>query len=686
MEFESKLLSQSVIVIDNFRYECLLGKDFLIANKMAVDNGKMTLKFPDGFEVPFTSTQNQTATLISDLRISPKTTVTKQTSIKNADSDLPLITDGGFLASNKLFVPKIVTKVRNRSNRVTLQVTNITDQSVFIKAGTKIADLKPFREFSRATPTFFFDNNKVNINKVEVKMPTSVITEEDLAISHLSAEQKAELVETINDVGLTAEPVLGKVTEETLNALGGSKYFITLDLQSGYWQVPLDEKSKEITAFSTMKGHFEFNVLPFGLSNAALTFQRLMDYVLSSLHWSQCLVYLDDVIIFRSSFSEHLERLKTVLTRLKEAGLTLKFLKCQWAKSEVKFLGHLITDKGIKPDPSKTEAVQNFPVPTSKAEVRAFLGLCSYYCRFIKNFASVAKPLTILTRTRGNPNFKWSKEAQEAFDYLKSTLLQPPILKCPNFKLPFILGTDASNLGLGGVLSQVQDGVEVAIGYASHQLRPGEEKYPPIQKECLAVVWGIRYFHQYLYGQPNFDVITDNCPLKWLRSMFPNNRMLQCWVCHIQQYSFTVKHWAGKLHGNADGFSRCPITSSLESEEDCCSGWITVNAISTEEIGELQDGDPYLRAMKEYLTEKVLPKEENLSNRVKAYHERYELHDKVLYHIWIPKCKQSKGRTRKQLVVPPRERGKLLVHHHHDVGHPGFQRTLARLQENYFWV
>ena len=168
--------------------------------------------------------------------------------------------------------------------------------------------------------------------------------------------------------------------------------------------------------------------------------------------------------------------------------------------------------------------------------------------------------------------------------------------------------------------------------------------------------------------------------------MFPNNRMLQCWVCDIQQYSFTVKHRAGKLHGNAEGFSRCPITSSLEGEEDCCSGWITVNAISTEEIGELQDGDPYLRAMKEYLTDKVLPKEENLANRVKAHHERYELHDKVLYHIWILKCKQSKGRTRKQLVVPPKERGKLLVHHHDDVGHPGFQRTLARLQENYFWV
>ena len=246
-----------------------------------------------------------------------------------------------------------------------------------------------------------------------------------------------------------------------------------------------------LTAFSTRKGHFEFNVLSFGLSNAAPTFQRLMDYVLSSLHWSQCLVYLDDVIIFGSSFSEHLERLKTVLIRLKKAELTLKISKCQWAKSEVKFLEHLIRVKRIKPDTSKTKAVQNLPVPTSKTEVRAFLGLCSYYRRSIKTFASLARPLTILTRTTGNPNFKWSKEAQEAFHYLKNALLQPPILKCPDFKIPFIVGTDASNLGLGVVLSQVQDGVDVVIGYVSHQLKPGEEKYPPIQKECLAVVWGI---------------------------------------------------------------------------------------------------------------------------------------------------------------------------------------------------
>ena len=162
----------------------------------------------------------------------------------------------------------------------------------------------------------------------------------------------------------------------------------------------------------------------------------------------------------------------------------------------------------------------------------------------------------------------------------------------------------------------MQDGVEVAIGYESRQLKPGKEKYPPFQKEYFTVVWSIRYFHQYLYGQPNFDVITDHCPLNWLRSMFPNNRMLQCWVCDIQEYSFTVKLRAGILHGNADGFSRCPIASSHESEEECCCGWITVNAVSTEEIGELQDEDPYVRATKEYLTDNILRKEENLANRV----------------------------------------------------------------------
>ena len=187
--------------------------------------------------------------------------------------------------------------------------------------------------------------------------------------------------------------------------MGGAKYFTALDLKSGYWQVALDEKSKEMTAFSTTRGHWEFNVMPFGLTNAPATFQLLMDFLLTGWHWSHCLVYLDDVIIFGKTFDEHQEHLRIVLNRLCAAGLTLKPSKCQWARTEVKYLGHLISGEGIKPDPGKITAVENFPIPTNRTEVRAFLGLASYYRRFIQDFATIAKPLTELTKTKGNSLF-----------------------------------------------------------------------------------------------------------------------------------------------------------------------------------------------------------------------------------------------------------------------------------------
>eukprot|EP00112_Aurelia_sp_Birch-Aquarium-sp1_P022168 Seg6151.1 transcript_id=Seg6151.1/GoldUCD/mRNA.D3Y31 product="Retrovirus-related Pol polyprotein from transposon 297" protein_id=Seg6151.1/GoldUCD/D3Y31 len=219
------------------------------------------------------------------------------------------------------------------------------------------------------------------------------------------------------------------------------------------------------------KGHWEFNVMPFGLTNAPATFQRLMDYVLTGLHWSQCLVYLDDVIIFGRDFEEHLTRLRTVLTRLNAAGLSLKPSKCHWAKTEVKYLGHVIDGEGIKPDPSKLLAVKDFPVPENRTEVRAFLVLASYYRRFIPNFAAIAKPLTNVSKTKEGKAFRWTNEENTSFEHLKELLMQSPILCCPDFNKPFVLQTDASNHGLGAVLTQEQDGVEVAIAYASRQLK-----------------------------------------------------------------------------------------------------------------------------------------------------------------------------------------------------------------------
>ena len=225
--------------------------------------------------------------------------------------------------------------------------------------------------------------------------------------------------------------------------LAGSQWFSTLDLLSGYWQVEIEEADRPKTAFCTTEGLYQFRVMPFGLCNAPATFQRLMDLVLSGLQWSQCRVYLDDIIVLGRTFNEHLGNLQAVLQRLRQAGLKLKPSKCAFFKHEVKYLGHVISTSGVAPDPSKIEKVANWPVPISMKAVQQFVGLASYYRRFIENFAQIAKPLHRLTER--NSKFVWTKKCQNSFEELRQRLTSAPILAHPDFSRPFILDMDASD-------------------------------------------------------------------------------------------------------------------------------------------------------------------------------------------------------------------------------------------------
>ena len=260
--------------------------------------------------------------------------------------------------------------------------------------------------------------------------------------------------------------------DDTLDALAGAKMFSTLDLASGYWQVELDPDDREKTAFVTHQGLYEFNVMPFGLCNAPSTFQRLMEFVLTGLQWSVCLIYLDDVIIFSKNFDDHLRRMEEVFGRLREAGLKLKPQKCRFLQKEVTYLGHVVSENGVSTDPSKVSKILDWPIPRNVSELRSFLGLASYYRRFIKDFAKIAVPLHRLTEK--NKPFVWSESCLEAFNELKRELTNHPILAYPDFNKKFILDTDASDYGIGGVLSQVEGNEERVIGYASRSLTKPE--------------------------------------------------------------------------------------------------------------------------------------------------------------------------------------------------------------------
>ena len=287
--------------------------------------------------------------------------------------------------------------------------------------------------------------------------------------------------------------------ETCLDALGGAKYFSTFDLRSGYHHVEMAPEDADKTSFVTRQGTYRFTVLPFGLCNAGSTFQRVMDVALSGLNMSILLVYLDDIIVFSENVSDHLTRLQQLFDRLHDANLRLKPSKCCLLRTKVSFLGHIVSDMGIATDPEKIEMVKDWPAPKNLTELRSFVELCSYYRKFVEGFASIARPLHELTGK--DKKFVWSKECQTAFEHLKEKLCTSPILAMPLNEGKYIVDCDASGTCLGAVLSQVQDGEEKVIAFASRTLNTAERNYCVTRKELLAVVYYIKAFKQYLLGR-----------------------------------------------------------------------------------------------------------------------------------------------------------------------------------------
>lgn len=344
---------------------------------------------------------------------------------------------------------------------------------------------------------------------------------------------------------------------DTLDQLGAAKprYFSTLDLAAGYWQIGLDENSKAKSAFITQDGLFEFNVLPFGLHNAPATFQRAMQEVFRGLHWQFVLIYLDDIIVFSNTFDEHLIHLRDVLNRLRTVGLKLQAKKCTFGSKQVKYLGHIVSADGIATDHDKVQIIRDYKIPAKVSEVRSFLGLVGYYRKFIKDFSKIAEPLTNLTRK--DVPFVWTEDCKQAFELLKQKLLEPPILAYPQFDgTPFILQTDASLKGLGFVLAQVQGGKEKVISYGGRALSKAEKNYSITELEALAVVEGIKKYRPYLQHSVKFKIVTDHCALKWLFSGTHSGGRLARWSLQLQAYDFEVVHVKGKHNGNADALSR----------------------------------------------------------------------------------------------------------------------------------
>lgn len=380
---------------------------------------------------------------------------------------------------------------------------------------------------------------------------------------------------------------------DILDSLSGAVYFTTLDLYQGFYQINLHKDSRPYTAFTTSKNQYQMTRLAMGLKTSPSAFSRMITVAMSGLNYEQCLIYLDDLCVFGRNLENHNKNLMDVLARLRKVNLKLNPVKCKFLQKEILFLGHVVSENGVSPDPSKTQALKYYPRPHSTEEVKRFVAFANYYRKFITHFAEKAYPLNKLCTKRAT--FLWTEDCEKAFQELKSALTNSPVLQYPDFSdnNEFLLQTDASGIAIGSVLCN-RDGRPVA--YASRSLNKAEMNYPTIEKELLAIVWSVKYFRPYLYGR-RFKIQTDHRPLVYLFGMRDPTSRLMKFRLQLEEYNFVIEYIKGAKNSAADALSRI-ILSSKDLQQ---MSERTVNIMTRAQARRLQESkqaqyDPNLTA------------------------------------------------------------------------------------------
>lgn len=525
----------------------------------------------------------------------------------------------------------------------------------------------------------------------------------------------------LNDITISDTYPIPDISN-TIASLGNSKYFTTLDLTSGFHQIKMKEQDIPKTAFSTMNGKYEYTRLPFGLKNAPAIFQRMIDDVLREYIGKICYVYIDDIIIFGKTEEEHLKNVETIFNKLEKCNLKVNLDKTEFLKEETEFLGYLITNKGIRPDPKKIAAIEKIKAPENLKELKGFLGLASYYRRFIKDFAKIAKPLTNLTRgekaqIRANQSRKikieLKNEELKAFKNLKELLISSEILIFPDFEKTFILTTDASNTAIGAVLSQGEIGKDRPITYISRSLNKTEENYATNEKELLAIVWALDNLRNYLYGAKKIKILTDHQPLTFALSQRNTNAKLKRWKARIEEYNYELLYKPGKTNQVADALSRLKLevnnlTSSNSetmhsAEEDSsdliphCEAPLNVfrnQLVFREGIDSYAHEEPhptyqrhfigFRKITKENLTQALKEKlNPNILNGIKIW----ENHIQLLQEIYKEHFSKFKIRITQRIVedIKNQDNQLRIIQEEHSRAHRNHQENKEQILEKYYF-
>ena len=341
---------------------------------------------------------------------------------------------------------------------------------------------------------------------------------------------------------------------DCIDQIGNAKFVSTFDMLKGYWQVPLTQRAREVSAFVTPSGLYQYKVMLFGMKNAPATFQRMVNKLVRDI--DGCEGYIDDVVIFSDNWSDHIRQIERLFQIMREAKLTINLMKSEFGKATVKYLGHIVGQGQVRPLDAKIQTIVKYPIPTSRKELARFLGMAGYYRNFCLNFSEIAAPLTNLLSKK--VKFVWTDDCQLAFDKVKLLLQKSPVLKSPDYEKPFKLIIDSSDVGTGSVLVQeASDGLDHPVSYFSKKFLRYQKNYSVVEKETLGLVLALEHFDVYLGSTPfKIKVYTDHNPLTFLKTMKNKNQSLVRWSLALQEYNLEIQHIPGSENVVADALSR----------------------------------------------------------------------------------------------------------------------------------